>query len=72
MEAAEAPSRERICEEYGISDPDVVSNMLVTVKRRFQAALTRRLRDSAMSDEEAEAELKEIRRLLPKLAQDGA
>jgi RNA polymerase sigma-70 factor (ECF subfamily) len=71
MEAVEAPSRGSICREYGIRDPDTVSNMLVTVKRRFQAALTRRLRDSVMSDEEAEAELKEIRRFLPKLAQDG-
>ncbi len=72
MEAVKAPSRESICRRYGIRDPDAISNMLVTVKRRLQAMLKQRLRDSVMSDEEAEAELREIRRFLPRLAQDGA
>ena len=44
--------------------------MIVTVKRRFQTVLREKLRDLVMSDEEAKAELEEIKRFLPKLAQD--
>ncbi len=66
-----APSLETICEQYGISEPATVSNMLTTVKRRFRKALNQCLRESVMSDEEAGAELEEIRRFLPRLAQDG-
>ncbi len=44
--------------------------MIVTVKRRFQALIRQYLRDLVTSDEEAEEELREIRRFLPKVAQD--
>jgi len=47
------------------------SNMIVTVKRRFQTLLQQHIRNSVMSDREADEELKEIRRFLPKVAQDG-
>ena len=63
---------EDICRKYSIQDPMKASNMVVTAKRRFRTALAKRLRDSVMSDEEAEAELQEIKRFLPRLAQDGA
>ena len=72
MKGGEAPCMEDICRKYGIQDPIKASNMVVTVKRRFRTALAKRLRDSVMSDEEAEAELQEIKRFLPRLAQDGA
>jgi RNA polymerase sigma-70 factor (ECF subfamily) len=72
LKGAEAPSLESICRDYGLSDTAQASNMVVTVKRRFRTALTQRVRDSVMSDEEAEAELQEIRRFLPRLAQDRA
>jgi len=72
MKGGEAPSLESICREYGIPDVAQASNMIVTVKRRFQTALTQRLRDSVMSDEEAEAEFQEIKRFLPRMAQDRA
>lgn len=72
MKGGEAPCMEGICRKYGIQDPIKASNMVVTVKRRFRTALAKRLRDSVMSDEEAEAELQEIKRFLPRLAQDGA
>jgi hypothetical protein len=45
--------------------------MIVTVKRLFQTLIRQHLRDSVMSDKEAEEELAEIRRFLPKVAQDG-
>ena len=72
MKGDKAPCMEDICRKHGIQDPMKASNMVVTVKRRFQTALARRLRDSVMSDEEAEEELQEIKRFLPRLAQDGA
>ena len=61
----EAPCLASICEKYAIGDTVKASNMVITVKRRFQTVLLKRLRDSVISDEEAEAELEEIRRFLP-------
>lgn len=71
MEGGDAPSLETICRKYGLSDTVKASNMIVTVKRRFQTLIRQHLRDSVMSDKEAEEELKEIRRFLPKVAQDS-
>ena len=71
MEGCDVPSIEAVCKKHGISDTVKASNMIVTVKRRFQMIFREYLRQSAMSDKEAEEELKEIRRFLPKMAQDG-
>ncbi|MBN1360117.1 MAG: sigma-70 family RNA polymerase sigma factor [Sedimentisphaerales bacterium] len=71
LQGGPAPALENICNEYGLADPATASNMIVTVKRRFRTALAERLRDSVMSDEEAEAEFQEIKWFLPRLAQDG-
>ena len=71
MEGSAAPSLETVCRKYGLSDTAKASNMIVTVKRRFQTLMRQHLRDTVMSDKEAEEELKEIRRFLPKVAQDG-
>jgi hypothetical protein len=71
MKASEAPALEAICDKYNISDTVKASNMIVTVKRRFQALLQQHIRGSVMSEKEADEELKEIRRFLPKVAQDG-
>ncbi|UCG58950.1 MAG: sigma-70 family RNA polymerase sigma factor [Phycisphaerales bacterium] len=71
MQGGDAPSLGEICDRYGIADTVKASNMIVTVKRRFQTALKQHLRNSVMSDEEAEEELTEIRRFLPRMAQDG-
>jgi DNA-directed RNA polymerase specialized sigma24 family protein len=71
MNETSAPSMEDICHKYGISDAVKASNMIVTVKRRFQSVLMRHLRNSVTSDEEADEELEEIMRFLPKMAQDG-
>jgi hypothetical protein len=72
MDRCDPPSLEQLCAKYDISDTAKASNMMVTVKRRFQKLLKKRLRDSVMSDEEAERELEEIRRFLPRMAQDDA
>lgn len=56
---------------YGIADEAKASNMIVTVKRRFQRLLREQLRKSVMSDELLAEELDEIRRFFPKIAQDN-
>jgi DNA-directed RNA polymerase specialized sigma24 family protein len=71
MKGSEPPALEAICDKHGISNAVKASNMIVTVKRRFQALLQQHIRNSVMSEREAEEELKEIRRFLPKVAQDG-
>jgi RNA polymerase sigma-70 factor (ECF subfamily) len=71
INGSDPPALEDICEKYSISNTIKASNMIVTVKRRFQALLQQHIRNSVMSEKEADEELKEIRRFLPKVAQDG-
>ncbi len=69
-----APIRDRadpvpladLCTRYGVADEAQGSNMIVTVKRRFQRLLRERLRQSVMSEELLAEELDEIRCFLPK------
>lgn len=56
--------------KYGIEDSAKVSNMIVTIKRRFQTTLRQHLRDSVISDEHVEEEVEEIQRFFPKIAQE--
>ncbi len=56
------PSLTRICELYAIASEAKASNMIITVKRRFQAALRKHLRSTVASDEEAEEELQDMLR----------
>ena len=60
-----------ICAKYGIEDETRASNMIVTVKRRFQALLREHLRKSVTSDELLGDELDEIKRFFPKIAQEN-
>jgi RNA polymerase sigma-70 factor (ECF subfamily) len=62
------PLRE-ICTRHGIDSEVKASNMIITVKRRFQAALMQQLRHSVLSEEHLEEEVEEIRRFFPKIAQ---
>jgi len=39
MDGTNSPSLQEVCDKYGIQDDAKASNMIVTVKRRFQAAL---------------------------------
>jgi hypothetical protein len=59
-----------ICHKYGIKDSAKASNMIVTVKRRFQKLLRKHLRDSVTTDEQVANELQEMMRFLPNIAQD--
>jgi len=58
-----------ICQKYGIESEKKASNMIVTVKRRFQATLQQYIRSTVASESQMADELKEIMRFLPKRAQ---
>ncbi len=49
-----------VCERYGISSPSRASNMIVTVKRRFRAALGRHVRWLVASDADVDQEIEEL------------
>jgi DNA-directed RNA polymerase specialized sigma24 family protein len=71
MDRADVVSLMEICTKYGIEDEAKASNMIVTVKRRFQKLLREHLRKSVMSDDLLAQELEEIKRFFPKIAQDN-
>ncbi len=58
-----------ICHKYDVESPRVASNMIVTVKRRFQSILRKHLRETVTSDGQIEDELAEISKFLPQIAQ---
>ena len=72
MEKIKPPSMTEICRRYGLESETKASNMMVTVKRRFQTILRNHLRHLVVSEDQVEEELEEIMRFLPKLAQDHA
>ncbi len=60
MEDYKAPSLSLICERYGIDDETTASNMLKTVKRFFKNVLHKYIRQTVTSDQEVDAEVREI------------
>jgi len=70
MERANSPSMKEICDRYGIEDESKASNMIVTVKRRFQTALKNWLRNSVMSGKDIDDEFAELKKFFPRIAQD--
>jgi len=66
MENERAPSLTEICSTYGIEDERKASNMIVTVNRRFRAALKQHLRRSVTSDAEVDEELLELMQIFSK------
>jgi RNA polymerase sigma-70 factor (ECF subfamily) len=68
---ASPPTLEELCRQYHVDNTSKASNMIVTVKRRFGAALQKHLRDLVASDEQVREELEEIKKFLPSIAQDG-
>ncbi|MDI6451552.1 hypothetical protein [Anaerobaca lacustris] len=71
MDRHPPPSLQEIVAKYGIQDERKVSNMIVTIKRRFRTALRQRLRESVTSDELVEGEFEQIRHFFPSIAQDS-
>lgn len=58
-----------VCEKYGIESEKKASNMIITVKKRFQTTLKQYIRSTLASENDMADELKEIMQLLPKRAQ---
>jgi DNA-directed RNA polymerase specialized sigma24 family protein len=71
LETTEPPSLAELCGRYGIEDAGKASNMIITIKRRFQTALYRQLRRLVASDEQVREEFEEIRRFFPDFAQEN-
>jgi len=63
------PSLPELCETYDIDDVKKASNMMITVKRRFRAALMQHVRNTVLSQGQAPEELEELLQFLPKSAQ---
>ena len=59
----------QLCENHGIRDTKKISNMIVTVKRRFRSELIEQVRSTVVSDEQAHHELEYLLQFLPKNAQ---
>lgn len=70
IEKTDPVSIKELCDRYDIEDSSKVSNMIVTVKRRFQTILKQHLRDTVISDDYVQAEMEEILRFFPKIAQE--
>ena len=64
MAGTEAKSLSEMCKELGIESEVKAANMVVTVKRRFKAAIKDRVRQYVNSDEEIEQEIHELMKIL--------
>lgn len=64
MDHAPPPSLPSLCEKYTISDESKVSNMAVTVKRRFQAELAKHVRKAVGSDADVVQEIRDLMEIL--------
>jgi RNA polymerase sigma-70 factor (ECF subfamily) len=70
LEAGDPPSLNELCERYAIEDTCKASNMIITVKRRFRAALQNHLRNLVTSEDQVSSEVEEIKKYFPAVAQD--
>ncbi|MBP7053526.1 MAG: hypothetical protein KBE65_21155 [Phycisphaerae bacterium] len=58
-----------LCREHGLDDTKKASNMIVTVRRRFRAALLEHIRGTVLSGDQADEELTDLLQFLPRSAQ---
>ncbi len=65
----QAPSLAHLCQAHGIENTQTASNMIVTVKRRFRAALEQNVRRTLLDGEQAPDEVEELLRFFQKNAQ---
>jgi RNA polymerase sigma-70 factor (ECF subfamily) len=66
LENYEPPPLRNLCNKYGVENETKASNMIITVKRRFDAVLKRFLRQYVQSDSEVENEFSELIGILSK------
>lgn len=64
LEVSEPPALTALAEELGIASPKAAANMIVTVKRRFMAAMKGRIRQWAGSEEEVAGEIEDLLQIL--------
>jgi len=64
IENTKPPSLPSLCEKYRISDEAKVSNMIVTVKRRFRSELVKQVRLAVSSDADIEDEIADLIKIL--------
>ncbi|MHC4241763.1 MAG: RNA polymerase sigma factor [Planctomycetota bacterium] len=63
MDNVSAPSLAEICQRHDVDNPGKVSNMIVTVNRRFRTALKRHIRRSVVQDADVDEESRELIRI---------
>jgi len=66
LEECEMPSFNQICQRYAIADEATASNMLKTVKRLFRSVLEKHIRQTVVSGEAVEEELRDIFKFIEK------
>jgi DNA-directed RNA polymerase specialized sigma24 family protein len=66
LASAEPLSLEELCRKYGIDATTKASSMIFAVKRRFQAAAKRLLRELVASEQEIDEEMLELMKFLAK------
>jgi RNA polymerase sigma-70 factor (ECF subfamily) len=64
-----APSLAHLCQVLGIENTQIASNMIVTVKRRFRAALEQNVRRTLLDGDQAPDEIEELLQFFRKSAQ---
>ena len=64
-----APSITDLCEIHGVGDAKKASNMIITVKRRFQTMLMHYVRSTVLSEGQASEEMRDLLHFFPKTAQ---
>ena len=69
LDAQPTPSLSDLCQAHVLEDPKTASNMIITVKRRFRAALLQHVRQTVLSGDQAADELEELLQFLPEGAQ---
>jgi len=60
LEGRDAPPLQELCRRYDIDSEKTASNMVITVKRRFQRLLKKHLRSTVHSEAEANEEFQDI------------
>ncbi len=66
LDNAEVPSLAKLRKKYRVGSERKVSNMVITVKRRFATVLRHHLRQFVQSDSEVEEEIRELVKILSK------
>ena len=66
---SQAPSLAHLCQVHGIENTQTASNMIVTVKRRFRAALEQNVRRTLLDRDQAPDETEELLHFFRKSAQ---